>query len=79
MQRTHPMIDLTPEQIAAGLSQNMRDALLSNRVASDGSRWMNFSTTLRTRRALIARGLLDDGPLTPLGLQVRAILQEPKP
>lgn len=62
------------DAVIAGLSANMTLALIHSKVASDGSRWMNLATTPRTSRSLERRGLLS-GPLTPLGLAVRARLE----
>jgi len=72
---------MTPEQIAAKLTKAQREAVLSASGIPDSvEAWGG----IHVRRALFRRGLLEDvsaytlpfDVMTPLGLEVRAILEK---
>ena len=68
-------------EIAAGLTANMRNALIYAKATNDGSLWTTMSATLRTSRSLQKRELEAGGRLTMLGAKVRDYLtqQEKQP
>ena len=71
------------ERIAARLSDTMANALLHGhrRRNMDDADYFVLSpyTEERTRKALVARGLVRGTTITPLGLAVRRVLQNQEP
>lgn len=71
------------ERIAAGLSDTMANALLHGHRRWNKGKGEYFVlspyTEERTRKALVARGLVRGIVITPLGEAVRRILQNQEP
>jgi hypothetical protein len=65
---------MTPAEIAKGLSGVHRDAILKTKTDGDGEYWFMPGTARGVPMELKERGL-DLMWLTPIGLEVRAILE----